>query len=352
LKSIYDLIVKSDIIWKSLKYEETALPVQSAASYIPAPIRDIIKTHPSVGKRFVFQLGKRTITVNITLYEKHDFFINYLHKIFMWLYVITQHAQPKCSQSLTLNLFLTLHTKTLPILKNETLDIIHVNTAFTTSCAPSTEINIFRKEEWFKVLIHETFHCFGLDFSEMNYVRSNAQILSFFPVKSDVRVFETYCEMWAEIINVIFYMYYTQHKPTLNVSLFNKLMKREQAFSLFQCVKVLRHFGMIYTDLYQPDKAHLRIKYKEASPVLSYYVLKSIAMANLNGYIEWCIYHNTTLNFTKTDENVAQYCQFFKDRYNSNAFLKLITEAETVNAPNTFIKNTLRMTITDTPDIR
>ena len=65
-------------------------------------------------------------------------------------------------------------TKNLPNSNIDILDQIHVNTAFTYSCIEqSNEIVIFRKEEWLKVLIHESFHNFGLDFSDMNTSECN-----------------------------------------------------------------------------------------------------------------------------------------------------------------------------------
>ena len=39
-----------------------------------------------------------------------------------------------------------------------------VNTGLTRRCATDNEVVIYRQEEWFKVLIHELIHGFGLDF--------------------------------------------------------------------------------------------------------------------------------------------------------------------------------------------
>jgi hypothetical protein len=62
--------------------------------------------------------------------------------------------------------------------------------------------------------MHETFHSFGLDFSERHSQNeSNQIILSLFPAvdkKTDIRLFETYCEMWAEIFNLMFYLFTTK----------------------------------------------------------------------------------------------------------------------------------------------
>ena len=41
----------------------------------------------------------------------------------------------------------------------------HVNSGYTYTCKENNEIVIYREEEWLKVLIHESFHAYGLDFS-------------------------------------------------------------------------------------------------------------------------------------------------------------------------------------------
>ena len=72
----------------------------------------------------------------------------------------------------------------LPSTNIEILNSSHVNTAFTRTCPKKSEIVVFRKEEWFKVFIHESFHNFGLDFSDMNNAECTSRILDIFPVNS------------------------------------------------------------------------------------------------------------------------------------------------------------------------
>ena len=62
--------------------------------------------------------------------------------------------------------YILLHlSKSLPDTNTSTLGPDNVNTAFTLACSPNSEMVIFRREEWKKVFIHETFHTYGLDFS-------------------------------------------------------------------------------------------------------------------------------------------------------------------------------------------
>ena len=74
-----------------------------------------------------------------------------------------QNSQINCAKKLDIYLYFTPFKKTLPTRNTEILNVKHVNTAFAFQCAPSGEIVIYRKEEWMKVFIHETFHSFGLD---------------------------------------------------------------------------------------------------------------------------------------------------------------------------------------------
>ena len=264
---------------------------------------------------------------------------------------------------MNINLYLTNLKKVLPenskFIKKE-----HANSAFTTSCKKNTEINLFRKEEWFKVLIHESFHCTGLDFSELEHSNSNSKVLTIFPVNSDVRLFETYCEMWAEIINVMF-ISYNKSNPIENLNedidklivKTEKLLYYERLFSLFQCAKVLHFFGIKYKNLYEKDlnSTKLRIvKYKEDTNVLSYYIIKSIYMFFVNDFIEWCIENNVSngvvsLNFNKNEETIDSYIEFIKDHFLNSSYTGSLTLFEeffkNINEKSisTELYNTLRM---------
>ena len=131
--------------------------------------------------------------------EKYDI---YLNNIIAWLNFVSEIASPNCSKTLHIYFLFTDVKKTTPENDMEPIDSVHANTAFTTSCSLANTIFIFRREEWFKVFMHETFHSFGLDFSAHSNSESNQKILSLFPAinkQTDIRLFETYCEMWAEI---------------------------------------------------------------------------------------------------------------------------------------------------------
>jgi hypothetical protein len=249
----------------------------------------------------------------------------------------------------------------------------NVNTAFTRTCLQNAEIVVYRKEEWFKVLMHESFHNFALDFSDMDTSNCHAKILSIFPVNSKVNLFEAYTEFWARIMNVLFCSYFNcKNKNDLNEFLINTeyFINFESNYSFFQLIKVLDFMNIEYKNLYENTdvSANLRATlYKEDTNVLSYYVITSILIYNYQSFLYWCKTNNTSmLQFKKTLANQKRFCDFIEAKYNTPKILLSIDCAETffkkITNPNNknnnkknndkdkihdlqFLTNNLRMTI-------
>lgn len=330
---------------------------------------------PKIEKHCSFSIGSRTFNIHIIKPdEKSDnddeLFMKMIHKMYVWLFVCNHHADSSCSPIVSIHIYLTNHEKMLPpprpprddVINTSIIDESNANTGFTMACPHSkNEIYVYRLEEWFKVLIHESFHCFGLDFAKMPQEIVNDKMFSIFHIKCDLRFYETYCEMWAEIINVIFMSVnsYSSCETKINM---NKLMKNienrlhaEQMFSLFQCAKVLHFNGLTYGELLQQSD---KIQYKERTSMFSYYILKSIVMFYCDDFIEWCYIHNNkSLEFVKTQNNMNQFFEFIEARYNSDEYMNSISvfenwfsnqkEKESRRRDNTFMLNTLRMSISE-----
>ena len=343
-------------------------PKGESYDYITPEIMKDFENTSKIGKHYSFSIGIRTFNIYIIKPYNNDndkkiynLFDKMIHKIYVWLFVCNHYTNSQCSPIINIYIYLTNHKKVLPSLHTHTsyqleIDRHNANTAFTLACPHSkNEIYIYRFEEWFKVLIHESFHSFGLDFARMPEEIVNKKMFSIFPIKCDLRFYETYCEMWAEIINIIFISVnsYSSNETKINM---NKLIKNienhlyfEQMFSLFQCVKVLDFYGLTYRNILQKSN---KIQYKEKTPVFSYYILKSIVMFYYNDFIEWCyIYNNKSLEFTKTQNNINQFFEFIKTRYNSDEYINSILIFEnwlsTQNNENqkSFILNSLRMSV-------
>jgi hypothetical protein len=281
-----------------------------------------------------------------------------LEKIYVWLHVAGNYAATNCSQKMNIYFYWTELKKKMPTY-GKSIGQINANTAFTYSCKKVTEINLFRYEEWFKVFIHETFHNMGLDFLQFSQEEVVRSILDIFPVKSDVNLFETYCETWAELVNICFMVYAETEKENIAemIEKTQKAINYERLFSCFQCMKILHFYGLDYEDLHlKTNGAQLKRnhKYKESTNVLSYYILKSIILFFIDDFIKWCREHNgirPSLKFG-IDNDVMEYCLFIKEHYlrkeytNVLLVLKMWFESKQSKKKSfEFILNTLRMTV-------
>jgi len=210
---------------------------------------------------------------------------------------------------------------------------MNVNTAFTSTCPKDSEIVVYRKEEWFKVFIHETFHNFALDFSDMNNNVVHKCILSIFKVQSEVNLYESYTEFWAEIMNALFCSFFSiKDKTNVNDFLDHSefFINFERTYSFFQMVKTLNFMGLTYSDLYSHSHNSSILRenlYKEHTNVLSYYVIKCVLMNNYQGFLSWCKSNNLSLlQFKKTISNQKEYCKFIEKNYRIKTMLSGINE--------------------------
>jgi len=289
---------------------------------------------------YSFSLYGRNIKIHFIVEEgnielKLDTFNKYVDIIIMWLYILNQHSSKQCANSLVVYFYFTSLEKRLPSSNIFILDEINVNTAFTTTCPKDSEIVVFRKEEWFKVFIHETFHNFGLDFSDMNNNDAHKCILDILKVSSDVNLFESYTEFWAEIINSLFCSFFSIKDKT-NIQDFLShsefFINFERTYSFFQLVKTLNFMGLTYTDLYSNTARSKLLRenlYKEKTNVLSYYIIKGILINNYQGFLSWCNENNVSLlQFKKTYSNQKEYCDFIKKNHKTKSLLEGIKETE------------------------
>lgn len=272
-------------------------------------------------------------------------FNKYVDLILIWLFILNEYSSKYCSKSITIYLYFTSHKKNIPKTTTDILDEINVNSAFTTSCPVNSEIVIFRKEEWLKVLIHETFHNFGLDFSDSNHNTCKNEILKLFPVNSEVNLYESYAECWAEIMNVALCSFYTikNKKFEYFIMEFKLYILYEIKYSFFQLAKILDFMGLKYKDLYSKtdySKISRDTLYKENTNVLAYYVIKTILINNFQGFLSWCNKHNfSIMQFKKTPTNQLEFCKFIKKNYKSKSMINNVNSTEQLFQNNKKINN-------------
>lgn len=300
----------------------------------PEVIKESVNENIRVYDKVTFNVGDRHISLFIGNKSNvaKDNLETIVKRTYIWLTVASFFADTKCSQTLVIYLSMIENKKKLPTTDMQYIDREHVNTAFTYACKKDNEIHIFRKEEWLKVLIHESFHGFGLDFAQFNYTNTNSEILAIFNVVADVRIFESYCETWAELINAMFVIFFSTNWNNNQTKWMQTCVKKlqvlifnEQIFSTFQCAKILSYFNLQYTDILQPRRRPNN-DYRDNTHVLSYYIIKSILMYHINEFIEECISINGySINFNKDKsriyENMHRYCNLVNTLHNSPGYM-------------------------------
>lgn len=372
-KGIYFYDLKINKIFNKTQIPK---PKQFPYTSIPHEITSFIDENSHFHIQYNFELFQRKFIIHFICQHFSDVstYNHYIDSILLWFYVLNHFASLNCSKNLIVYLYFTDLKKKLPKKQQQVLDQIHANTAFTRSCTVDSEIVIFREEEWFKVLIHECFHSFGLDFSNMNMDSLNVcheLIKDIFPVNSDIRLYEAYTEFWARILNIViysFYKTYTNNVKTAKTTDFNNFLSytnfsihQEIIFSCYQMIKVLNHMGLKYEHLYLNEiiyKDKRKTFYKENTSILSYYIIQTIMINHFQDFLSWCLKYNTNiLQFNKTENNVISLCNWIEKRYNKDGFLdnificeKLFNHLKNKKQNNRssdldFILTTMRMTL-------
>jgi hypothetical protein len=324
---------KHMVVRKISNVSQIPKPLLFNASSFPEKVRKHIDESMVTEITYTFSINNRNAKVHFVLeHELSDHLISlfnkYIDSIAMWLYILNIYSSKECVNNITIYLYFTSLEKHLPESNIHILDENHVNTAFTTTCPKESEIVIFRKEEWFKVFIHETFHNFGLDFSGMNSRYINDCLLNIFKVNSEVNAYEAYTEFWAEIMNAAFCAFFslkTKNLASEFYSSFEVFVNFERAYSFFQLEKTLHFMGLTYHDLYSKTRNSSIIRenmYKEKSNVLSYYVIKTILLNKYQGFLGWCEKNNfNLLDFKKTPANLKEFCKFIERNYKTCSML-------------------------------
>jgi hypothetical protein len=312
----------------------------SAANYFPEAIVSFIKKTPGVHIMYTFEnvLGREKISLHFWDYEKGlgqaflSTYNSYVEKILAWLHIITKNGAGRCrNRHLDFYFYLTPFKKELPATTDEVLGAHHINTGFTRPCPDDGVIVIYRKEEWFKVFLHETIHHFSVDFSSMDQSAVNKRIGGIFDVPSEVNLFEAYTEWWAEMYNLVFAL----KKPSvINLS---KRLDKEVAHGFTQMCKVLKHMGLTYRDLFfkNPESKLLRQKkYREKTNVLAYYVIHQILLHYWQDFLVWCNMHNrrredlSVFEIPHTNAALMSFVDFIEAHYDAADFMHCVNKEE------------------------
>ena len=348
-------------------------PKSFSSTYITPEISHYITNEAKRILTFECKIKARLIRLHFILFKNNpnmnDLIEHYkvlAHRVYMWLSMISDKS--KCVETLNIYVYLTPFEKKIPSAKGQSIGPENANTGYTFRCEKQNEIVIYRQEEWFKVLMHETMHAFGADFNDSDdsegREKADEYLKTLFSLPDDVNIklSETYSEIWARIMNVVFQTYF-KSPPSLESRTLYKFKKNidfylhlECVFSLYQCIKILDYMGINYevlTDNSESSKQMVTSFYRENTNVFAYYVLTSILLNNYRDFLPWCANHNGAgLNIFKVKTTKSEFVNFIKSCYKKSDLLKQIvdTEKKVVGdykkaSSNRVLLKTMRMTI-------
>jgi len=327
-----------DFTQADISHKITVLPIGKNYELIHPTVKTFIESTVSISNTFHFSIGTRKFEVNIISFQKiqKKTMESYIRYIYIWFFIACAFSTQKhCSQTLRIFIYMTPFTKVLPDRLGSPIDEIHVNTGYTFSCKLANEIYIYRSEEWFKVLIHETFHSFHMDFSSMEKNGDNTILGMFRGLHVDLRLYESYTEIWAEIIHTLFCGFVPGKKVEFIVDAFKRNILKECRHSLSTAHSVLNHYGLSYRNIVKGG--NMRI-YKENTCAFAYYIVKSCWMFHVDRFIDWCAVHNGgSFQFRHLASNVSSFCQLYRDLYDNAGYITSVDDAK--------LGNSLRMTL-------
>lgn len=330
------------------------------SNFIPDNVKAYIEKNGFQQMEYSCSIEEHDIRIRIMLFnnEELDKLNEYMKFVYIWLSICYKYSNRICADKLDIYLYLTPFKKFLPINLTDILDTENVNSAVTLRCAGNGEIVIFRNEEWMKVLIHETFHSFGLDMNQYAGNILKKKIKKLFPIDSSFEIAEAYTETWARIINAAFTSYNSMKESNENKSDFILYMtfslQIERLFALEQIKKILSFMNLDYEILYGDDDSYDYLRknlYREKTHVFSYYILCGIFMNNFYEFLVWCNKNNLKfLNFRdESQNNVIKFGEFIEESYLDETLLDGLKCHIFKRKKNKFILNTTRMSAIEIP---
>lgn len=307
--------------------------------YFPKSIQLYINSH--INHKINYKTIINNKNININLYFVNNISNikskNIINKILLIIYILNLYADKNCSKNLNIDIYFTHFKRELPKQSDKILEPIHVNGGYSSAgCNNTGYITIYREEEWYKVLIHELFHNLNLDFATMNINKSREILKKNIGIDSNYNIYETYCETWARILNVMIYVFLkiVNSKETNDyssfLSKFKKIMSIELTFSLIQSNKII--------NLIMKSKK----KYKENTNVICYYIFTAALIYNYEDFLNWCNIHSK-IKFKHTKKNVDDFLYLILKNYYNSDFTQAMDLSNKINSKK--YKKSLRMSI-------
>jgi hypothetical protein len=236
--------------------------------------------------------------------------------------------------------------KCLPRNYLKALTQLNVNSGVTmkyNSNATPAEVYVYRREEMFKVLVHELVHFFDIDFKAFTPSQED-KLATYFAVQdTSIKINECFTDTMACLVNVIIYCMF-RNRGVVSDKRFQELIKvhleEERTHMFRQAVKVLDQGGYVF----KKWGLMSRVAHKEYTHVISYYVLKACMFHDIEPFLQYL--HENDYHVQSPDDFVALLEN--KILHNSTGFWKTLVSIRQ-KFPSS--DKGLRMSIIDIDDI-
>lgn len=166
--------------------------------------------------------------------------------------------------------------KLLPTKMGLPLNPEYVNSGYSTG----HHIYIYRKEEMYKVLIHEMIHYYDIDFKDTRYDGYFKKKYNIRSSKSELRVFESYTDILAIMFSILAYICFSPFSKGKTEKQFTELYMRildSIKTNVIQTVSnIMNHYNCTSF-----------CGFEEETHVFSYYVCKAAIMFKYKDFLNW-----------------------------------------------------------------
>jgi hypothetical protein len=291
----------------SIKPPVPILKIIYDSIFIPLDIQQWIETHSLLHFQYYFL----NFQINIFVQNKNDIpstkLINFILSFF------NKWTNSSNTDSKILYFILSKQQKLKPNEKGKILTPININSGFTYG----NQLVVFRKEEFFKVLIHELIHLYKLD----RHISPNGELKKSIIKKINFEGFDHCIEGYTESLALIIH---TALLSFLKNKSFNELLNQEYKFSLMQCLKINNHFG--YDKIFQ------------STSVVSYFFVKTTFIKNFNHF------YKSFIKYGYVNEKTLQ--KYFLRDINNLSCPKIFNFFNSLSNDND-LKNNLKLVFND-----
>ena len=233
--------------------------------------------------------------------------------------------------------------KKLPSRVGQILEAVHVNSGYSIHSPQAIPfVDIWRSEEFLKLVLHETIHSIGADELHINDHDLQTFQNRFALQQQEPLLLE---ETYTEILALVFHCFAIADKSNAS---FLEILNFERTFAILQAAKLLRHFGMdSFSDVLQGPSAPFL--FRETTNAFCYFVLKSAVLYNISLFLNFIRQNNAFVSKSfrgeKFVELVHKAC--FDVRFHAavDAYLRVDW-----SGMSTVINQTLRMTAFELQD--